>query len=114
MDFSPTAGACARPNKWKCKNYMISLCSTPEEGKDAYLYKPNKDHLIGKGSFYNVFRAIRKHDQANFVIKRSKEAVEILDDKEKHAMLEEIRLMKKISHPFIIKVVDDFLDDSGH
>jgi hypothetical protein len=45
-------------------------------------------------------------------IKRSKDAVEILDEKEQQAAFEEIRLMKDNPHPFIVKVIDDFLDNS--
>ena len=90
------------------------LFSVPKEGNDAYFYKPNKDHLIGKGGFANIFRAVRKHDQKEFAIKRSKYALEILDEKEKQAAFEEIRLMKENPHPFIVKVIDDFLDSSGH
>ena len=37
-----------------------------------------------------------------------------LDEKEKQAAFEEIRLMKENPHPFIVKVIDDFLDNSGH
>ncbi len=93
---------------------MTLKCSCPKEGNDAYSYKPNKDHLIGKGGFAYVFRAVRKHDQIELAIKRSKESLEILDEREQQAMLEEVRLMKENPHPFIVKVIDDFLDDSGH
>jgi hypothetical protein len=34
------------------------------------------------GGFAYVFRAIRKHDQQVFAIKRSKDAVELLDEKD--------------------------------
>jgi serine/threonine protein kinase len=91
---------------------MTSIFSVPKEGNDAYLYKPNKDHLIGKGGFATIFRATRKHDQGFFAIKRSMLPVELLDDCEKQAVFEEIRLMKENPHPFIVKVIDDFLDNS--
>jgi serine/threonine protein kinase len=90
------------------------LFSVPKEGQDAYLYKPNKDHLIGKGGFATIFRATRKHDQGVFAIKRSMLAVELLDEKEQQAVLDEIRLMKEYPHPFIVKVIDDFVDNAGH
>jgi serine/threonine protein kinase len=90
------------------------LFSVPKEGSEAYSYKPNKDHLIGKGGFAHIFRATRKHDQKVFAIKRSMTPVELLDEKEHQAVFEEIRLMKENPHPFIVKVIDDFLDDSGH
>jgi hypothetical protein len=41
-------------------------------------------------------------------------AFDLLEEKEKQALLEEIRLMKEQPHPFIVKIIDDFLDNSGH
>jgi serine/threonine protein kinase len=90
------------------------LYSCPKEGKEAYSYKTNKDHLIGMGGFAHVFRAIRKHDQQEVAIKRSRDELELVDERDKQAMLEEVRLMKENSHPFIVKVIDDFLDNAGH
>ena len=66
------------------------------------------------GGFAHVFRAVRKHDQQVFALKRSKDAVEFLEEKDQQAVYEEIRLMKENPHPFIVKVIDDFLDNSGH
>jgi serine/threonine protein kinase len=66
------------------------------------------------GGFAHVFRAVRKHDQQIFALKRSKDALDFLEEKDQQAVLEEIRLMKENPHPFIVKVIDDFLDDSGH
>jgi hypothetical protein len=40
--------------------------------------------------------------------------VELLDKKVHQAAFEEIRLMKDNPHPFIVKVIDDFLDNYGH
>jgi len=92
----------------------LLICSIPKEGSGAYSFKQNKDHLIGMGGFAHVFRAIRKHDQQVFAIKRSKDAIDFLDEREQQAFLEEVRLMKTKPHPFIVKVIDDFLDNSGH
>lgn len=39
---------------------------------------------------------------------------DLLEEKEKQALLEEVRLMKEQPHPFIVKIIDDFLDNSGH
>ena len=66
------------------------------------------------GGFAHVFRAVRKHDQQIFALKRSKDALDFLEEKDQQAVLEEIRLMKENPHPFIVKVIDDFLDNSGH
>jgi hypothetical protein len=49
-----------------------------------------------------------------FAIKRSKVAADLLDEKKQQALLEEIRLMKENPHPFIVKVIDDFIDNAGH
>ena len=83
-------------------------------GKDAYLYEVHKEHLIGEGGFAHVFIAIRKHDQKVFAIKRSKVAAGLLNERDKQALLEEIRLMKENPHPLIVKVIDDFIDNAGH
>ena len=40
--------------------------------------------------------------------------VDFLDESEIQAVNEEIRLMKENPHPFIVKVIDDFLDNAGH
>ena len=90
------------------------LYSFPKEGNDAYSFKTNKDHLIGIGGFAYVFRAIRKHDQQVLAIKRSRDQLDLLDDSIQQAMKEEIRLMKENPHPFIVKVIDNFLDNAGH
>ena len=66
------------------------------------------------GGFAHVFRAVRKHDQQIFALKRSKDALDFLEEKDQQAVLEEIRLMKENPHPFIVKVIDDFLDNAGH
>jgi serine/threonine protein kinase len=66
------------------------------------------------GGFAHVFRAIRKHDQQEVAIKRSRDELELVDERDKQAMLEEVRLMKENPHPFIVKVIDDFLDNAGH
>ena len=66
------------------------------------------------GGFATIFRATRKHDQQVFAIKRSMLPVELLEEKDQQAVFEEIRLMKENPHPFIVKVIDDFLDNAGH
>ena len=89
------------------------MYSFPKEGNDAYFFKTNKDNLIGIGGFGHVFRAIRKHDQQIFALKRSKDELDFLEDRHKQAIFEEMRLMKENCHPFIVKVIDDFLDNTG-
>lgn len=40
-------------------------------GRDAYNYKTDFEHFLGKGSFSNVFRATRKYDNHTLAIKES-------------------------------------------
>ena len=56
---------------------------------------------------------MRKHDQQVVAIKISKEFVGILFEKDRQADLGRVRLMKENPHPFIVKVIDDFIDNSG-
>ena len=88
--------------------------SLQKQGSDAYLFKTDKAHLIGAGGFAQVFRAMRKHDQQVFAIKRSMSSVELLEPRQSQAVFDEIKLMKENPHPFIVKVIDDFLDNAGH
>jgi hypothetical protein len=41
-------------------------------------------------------------------------AFDLLEEKDQQALLEEIRLMKEQPHPFIVKIIDDFIDNAGH
>ena len=66
------------------------------------------------GGFAHVFRAVRKYDQQLFAIKRSRDPLDLLDKIWRQAAYEEVKLMKHNPHPFIVKVLDDFLDNSGH
>jgi serine/threonine protein kinase len=66
------------------------------------------------GGFARVFRATRKLDQQTFAVKRSNNPVGVLDEREQQAQLEEIKIMKENPHPLIVKVIDEFLDNSGH
>ena len=83
-------------------------------GKEAYSFELKKENLIGEGGFARVFKAKRKYDQQVVAIKRSRDQVEFLDECEKQALHEEISLMKEYPHAFIVKVIDDFLDNSGY
>ena len=49
-----------------------------------------------------------------FALKRSKDPVDILNEIDRQAALDKIRLMKENPHPLIVKVVDDFLDNTRH
>jgi hypothetical protein len=41
-------------------------------------------------------------------------SVELLEKRQSQAVFDEIKLMKENPHPFIVKVIDDFLDNTGH
>ena len=87
---------------------------TQLKGDGAYDYNRKKTaDFIAKGGFGYVFRAIRKHDQQIFAIKISKEELIYLDPNEIQDLTEEIRLMKNFTHPFIVKIIDDFIDSEG-
>jgi hypothetical protein len=40
--------------------------------------------------------------------------MEMLEEEEKKTAFDEIRFMKENPHPFIVKVIDDFVDNSGY
>ena len=83
----------------------------PLQGEGAYDYDTDKsEDYINKGNFGFVFRCIRKYDQQKFAIKISKNPLFTLDDNEKQDLFEEIKLMKNFPHPFIVKIIDDFID----
>ena len=86
----------------------------PKQGRDAYEYQSNKEYHIGAGSFGNVFRATRKHDNHSVAIKESFHIIETLSADIKQGLKEEIKIMKAYPHPFIGKLIDDFIDPAGH
>jgi hypothetical protein len=47
-----------------------------------------------------------------FAIKVLKDRLFMMEDKEKQAAFDEIELMKEKPHPFIVKAIDDFIDNS--
>jgi serine/threonine protein kinase len=56
---------------------------------------------------------VRKHDKHAVAIKVSKEVLHLLSVDKKQALLEEIKLMKAFPHPFIVEIIDDFVDSNG-
>jgi hypothetical protein len=44
----------------------------------------------------------------------SHKVFDLLEERDQQALQEEIRLMKEQPHPFIVKIIDDFLDNAGH
>jgi serine/threonine protein kinase len=83
----------------------------PLKGDGAYDYNSKSiDDYINKGNFGSVFRCIRVHDLQIFAIKISKYPLFMLGDDEKQDLIEEIKLMKNFPHPFIVKIIDDFID----
>ena len=86
-------------------------CLRPLKGDGAYDYNEKSTaDFINKGSFGMVFRCIRVHDQQKFAIKILKDPLYTLSEDELHNSFEEIKLMKEFPHPFIVKIIDDFID----
>jgi serine/threonine protein kinase len=69
--------------------------------------------MIGRGSYGHVFKTTRKHDLKPFAIKVFNQASYMFDDEDSVNHLEEITIMKEHQHPFIVKIIDDFIEDSG-
>ena len=55
-------------------NSQPEIDGIPKTGPNAYYYNDRStDHLIGRGGFGYVFRAIRNYDQQTFAIKVAKD-----------------------------------------
>jgi serine/threonine protein kinase len=65
------------------------------------------------GGFGIVYKAKRKLDEKEFAIKVSLKSFEDYFDKEKQDLEDEIKHMKNLNHPFIVNVIDDFVDSAG-
>ena len=90
---------------------METIHPPPLRGDGAYDYDDtNPDHLIGRSKFGYVFKAQRKDDQKIFALTISREWLSNLNDEEKQDLFEEIKLMKELPHPFIVKILDDYID----
>ena len=89
----------------------------PLKGEEAYKYdlKTTAD-FISKGNFGFVFKCERIHDQQIFAMKVSIKPLSSFDeenDEDKNEiqdLFEEIKLMKNNPHPFIVKIIDDFIN----
>jgi serine/threonine protein kinase len=68
---------------------------------------------VGRGGFGIVHKAIRKCDQKELAIKVSMKLFKNHTEKEKQDLTDEIKYMKNLNHPFIVKIIDDFIDPSG-
>ena len=66
--------------------------------------------MIGRSKFGYVFRAKRKYDQKIVALTISREKLSDLNDEEKENLFEEIKLIKKLPNPFIVKILDDYID----
>ena len=60
-----------------------------------------------------MYKAIRKWDQKEFAIKVSISIIENCTRKQQQDLKDEIQHMKNLNHPFIVKIIDDFINSSG-
>jgi serine/threonine protein kinase len=86
---------------------------SPLNDKIAYELVLNEENFIGKGGFGNVFKAVRFHDEKVFAIKMSKSNYRLLFSKDKQDLDNEVEVMRKLNHPFIVKVIDRFIHEEG-
>ena len=84
--------------------------SRPEVGKDAYVIKDE----IGRGGFGIVFRATRKCDKEDLAIKVSMKTRDKYSGKELQDIEDEIKHMNQLQHPFIVKIIDNFIDSKDY
>lgn len=64
---------------------------------------------LGEGSFSEVFRVIRKSDNAEYAMKKVKMGK--LSAKEKENALNEIRILASINHPNVIGFKEGFFEE---
>jgi serine/threonine protein kinase len=73
-------------------------------------------NLINRGAYGFIFKCERIHDQQIFAMKVSIKQLSSFDkeneeDKnEIQDLFEEIKLMKNFPHPFIVEIIDDFIN----
>jgi serine/threonine protein kinase len=61
-----------------------------------------------------VYKARRKIDNNEFAVKISFKPFEKYLEKEKQDLENEIKLMKELTHPFVVKIIDDFINSDGN
>ena len=65
------------------------------------------------GGFGIVLKANRKFDNNEFAVKISMKPKNDYLTKDKQDLEDEIKNMKKLHHPFIVNIIDDFVDSAG-
>jgi serine/threonine protein kinase len=61
-----------------------------------------------------VYKATRKFDDKEFAVKVSLKPFEDYGFKEKQDLENEIKLMKELPHPLIVKIIDNFINSAGN
>ena len=59
-----------------------------------------------------MYKATRKYDAKQFAVKVLFDIFENYGDKEKQDIKNEIKLMKELNHPFIVNIIDDFINST--
>ena len=65
-------------------------------------------NFIGYGGFANVYLVTRKTDGAQVAMKQSQRPVIAMNDDEEKSFTREVDAMKKLDHPFVIKLYEAF------
>ena len=61
-----------------------------------------------------MYKATRKFDDKEFAVKVSLIPFEDYGVKEKQDLESEIKLMKELTHPLIVKIIDNFISSAGN
>lgn len=83
------------------KSYFRTLCIL-DNFHEAFAVSK----MIGKGSFAKVYQAIKKENNATYAIKAFSKAYMSQQSKGIESLLNEIKVMRKLNHPNIVKLYE--------
>lgn len=68
---------------------------------------------MGKGTFARVFLVKRKSDGVKVAIKKIRDPYSELSETEKQGVHSEVKAIRQMQHPFVIKFIEWFLEDDS-